>query len=197
MADFCTFFSPPPRRNCADAFRTQVIGAKEIRSPIKVIGEQIYFHTRCANIYLVAVTSQNANAALVFEFLYRTIEVLKSYFHHLDEEGVRNNIFLIYELMDGKSPFLLVCYLRSCEYVELLDFGYPQVTSAEILKMSVVQEGTVAEGAVDPAAQKDFTIQATGAVSHRREGIKYRKNEVFLDVIESVNLLVSQKGNLY
>lgn len=31
----------------------------------------------------------------------------------------------------------------------------------------------------------------TNAVSWRSEGIKYRKNEVFLDVIESVNLLVS------
>lgn len=30
----------------------------------------------------------------------------------------------------------------------------------------------------------------TNAVSWRSEGIKYRKNEVFLDVIESVNLLV-------
>ena len=30
----------------------------------------------------------------------------------------------------------------------------------------------------------------TNAVSWRSEAIKYRKNEVFLDVIESVNLLV-------
>ena len=31
----------------------------------------------------------------------------------------------------------------------------------------------------------------TNAVSWRKEGIRYRKNEVFLDVIESVNLLVN------
>ena len=31
----------------------------------------------------------------------------------------------------------------------------------------------------------------TNAVSWRKQGIRYRKNEVFLDVIESVNLLVS------
>ena len=34
-------------------------------------------------------------------------------------------------------------------------------------------------------------VALTNAVSWRGEGIKYRKNEVFLDVIESVNLLVS------
>ena len=33
-------------------------------------------------------------------------------------------------------------------------------------------------------------IAVTNAVSWRSEGIRYRKNEVFLDVIESVNLLV-------
>lgn len=34
-------------------------------------------------------------------------------------------------------------------------------------------------------------MAVTNAVSWRSEGIRYRKNEVFLDVIESVNMLVS------
>jgi hypothetical protein len=34
-------------------------------------------------------------------------------------------------------------------------------------------------------------VAVTNAVSWRSEGIRYRKNEVFLDVVESVNLLVS------
>jgi AP-1 complex subunit mu len=36
----------------------------------------------------------------------------------------------------------------------------------------------------------------TNAVSWRSEGIKYRKNEVFLDVIESINLLANSNGNV-
>lgn len=39
-------------------------------------------------------------------------------------------------------------------------------------------------------------MAVTNAVSWRTEGIKYRKNEVFLDVIESVNLLVNADGNV-
>jgi AP-1 complex subunit mu len=39
-------------------------------------------------------------------------------------------------------------------------------------------------------------IAVTNAVSWRSEGIRYRKNEVFLDVIESLNLLVSSSGNV-
>jgi hypothetical protein len=31
-------------------------------------------------------------------------------------------------------------------------------------------------------------------VGWRREGIKYKKNEVFLDIVEQVNLLMNNKG---
>lgn len=48
----------------------------------------------------------------------------------------------------------------------------------------ITQEGHKLEAAPRPP------MAVTNAVSWRSEGLKYRKNEVFLDVIESVNLLV-------
>lgn len=45
----------------------------------------------------------NANAALVFEFIYRFNTIAKSYFGKLDEESVKNNFVLIYELIDGAN----------------------------------------------------------------------------------------------
>jgi AP-1 complex subunit mu len=48
----------------------------------------------------------------------------------------------------------------------------------------ITQEGHKLEVAPRPPPA------VTNAVSWRSEGIKYRKNEVFLDVIESVNILV-------
>ncbi|KAF6094994.1 hypothetical protein HJG60_012029 [Phyllostomus discolor] len=72
-----------------------------------------------------------------------------------------------------------------------MDFGYPQTTDSKILQEYITQEGHKLEtGAPRPPAT------VTNAVSWRSEGIKYRKNEVFLDVIESVNLLVSANGNV-
>ena len=41
-----------------------------------------------------------------------------------------------------------------------------------------------------------ITIQATGAISWRRSDVKYRKNEAFVDVIETVNLSMNSKGVL-
>lgn len=45
----------------------------------------------------------NANAALVFEFCYRFISIAKAYFGKVDEESVKSNFVMIYELIDGKS----------------------------------------------------------------------------------------------
>lgn len=45
----------------------------------------------------------NASAALVFEFLYRFISISRSYFSKLDEESIKSNFVLIYELLDGAS----------------------------------------------------------------------------------------------
>jgi AP-2 complex subunit mu-1 len=39
----------------------------------------------------------------VFEFLYRLIALGKSYFGKFDEEAVKNNFVLIYELLDGMN----------------------------------------------------------------------------------------------
>ena len=51
----------------------------------------------------MAITKSNANAALVFEFLYRLIALGKGYFGKFDEEAVKNNFVLVYELLDGQS----------------------------------------------------------------------------------------------
>ena len=56
--------------------------------------------------------------------------------------------------------------------------------------VNVFQEGYKLEAAPKPPPA------VTNAVSWRPEGIKYRKNEVFLDVIESVNLLAGAQGNV-
>ena len=54
----------------------------------------------------------------------------------------------------------------------------------------VTQEGSRLETAPRPP------IALTNAVSWRVEGIKHRKNEIFLDVIEKLNILVSSNGTV-
>lgn len=76
-----------------------------------------------------------------------------------------------------------------------MDFGYPQNTDADTLKLYITTEGVKSEkGAIEDTSK--ITIQATGAISWRRPDIRYRKNEAFIDVIESVNLSMSSKGTV-
>jgi AP-2 complex subunit mu-1 len=86
--------------------------------------------------------------------------------------------------------------------VEILDFGYPQNTDADILKMYITPDNlssAIRSSPSKPMASSDsskITMQATGAQSWRRADIKYRKNEAFVDVIEDVNLLMSATGTV-
>lgn len=142
-------------------------------SPIIVHGEVTFVFIKYNNLILLSVTKTNANAALIFSFLHKLVGIFCEYFKELEEESIRDNFVLIYELLD-----------------EVMDFGYPQTTDSKILQEYITQESHKLDIAPRPP------MAVTNAVSWRSEGIKYRKNEVFLDVIESVNLLVSANGNV-
>lgn len=141
-------------------------------TPIVQHGDVAFIYIKHTNVYLVAVTKVNTNATLVLAFLYKIVRVFCEYFNELEEESIRDNFVIIYELLD-----------------EFMDFGYPQTTDSKILQEYILQEGhQIAETKLPPAV--------TNAVSWRAENVKYRKNEVFLDVIESVNILVSASGSV-
>ncbi len=132
-----------------------------------------FMYIKFNNLYIVASSKKNANVALIFTFLHKIVNVMTDYFKELEEESIRDNFVLIYELLD-----------------ELMDFGYPQTTDGKILQEYITQESHKME------VQPRPPMAVTNAVSWRSEGIKYRKNEVFLDVIESVNLLANASGNV-
>jgi len=91
---------------------------------------------------------------------------------------VMGNFVLIYELLD-----------------ELIDYGYPQHTGPEVLKLYVTQKGLKSE-AKKAAEIKKRLGDITGAIGWRQQDIKYRRNEIFIDVLEKVNVLLSPKGNV-
>lgn len=101
-------------------------------------------------------------------------QVFTEYFKELEEESIRDNFVIIYELLD-----------------EMIDFGHVQTTESKILQEYITQESHKLE-----IQQVRAPVAVTNAVSWRSEGIRYRKNEVFLDVVESVNLLVNASGNV-
>ncbi len=132
-----------------------------------------YLYIRHNNLYLLALSKRNSDAAEILLFMHKIVQVFTEYFKELEEESIRDNFVIIYELLD-----------------EMMDFGYPQTTETKILQEYITQESYQLEVQARPP------IAVTNAVSWRSEGIRYRKNEVFLDVVESVNLTVNANGNV-
>lgn len=132
-----------------------------------------FVYIKCNNIILMAVTKKNSNITLILFFLYKLVNVFKDYFGELEEESIRDNFVVVYELLD-----------------ETMDFGFPQTCESKILREVITQESNRMESAPRPP------IALTNAVSWRSEGIKHRKNEIFLDVIEKLNILVSSNGTV-
>ena len=93
------------RRSISDVFRVQVVSNPDVRSPIITLGSTSFYHVRHNNLYVMVVTKSNSLAALVFEFIYKIIKVTHSYLGKLDEESVKNNFVLIYELLDEIVDF--------------------------------------------------------------------------------------------
>ncbi|KAG5540106.1 hypothetical protein RHGRI_020363 [Rhododendron griersonianum] len=151
--------------NMVDAFRMHIMQTKELGTcPVRQIGGCSFFYMRISNVYIVIVVSSNANVACAFKFVVEAVTLFKAYFGGaFDEDAIRNNFVLIYELLD-----------------EIMDFGYPQNLSPEILKLYITQEGVRSPFSSKPADKPvpNATLQVTGAVGWRREGLVYKKNEV-------------------
>jgi AP-1 complex subunit mu len=59
-----------------------------------------YFHTRHNNLIILAISKGNVNSVLVFTYIYKIIDVLKEYLVNFEDESVRDNFVIIYELLD-------------------------------------------------------------------------------------------------
>ncbi|KAK4399697.1 AP-1 complex subunit mu-2 [Sesamum angolense] len=160
----------------AERFFTKLIekeGDPESQDPVVYDNGITYMFIQHNNVYLMTASRQNCNAASLLLFLHRVVDVFKHYFEELEEESLRDNFVVVYELLD-----------------EIMDFGYPQYTEAKILSEFIKTDAYRMEVAQRPP------MAVTNAVSWRSEGIRYKKNEVFLDVVESVNILVNSNGQI-
>ena len=111
-------------RQMAAAFKTEIVNGKDRGNvPVVNLGSCTFMYKREQNVYIVAVTRANANAMLAFTFLGELVDLFKSYFGKFDENALKQNFVIIYELLD-----------------EILDHGFPQITSAAVLQSYITQK---------------------------------------------------------
>lgn len=115
-----------------------------------------YMYVQHNNLYLMTVTKGNVNATATISFLHSLVEVFTQYFQALEEESLRDNFVIAYELLDEVWRPQCICNLsylmeeRSNLMEErsdggeeksnlhccgqMMDFGYPQFTESKILQ---------------------------------------------------------------
>ncbi|KAK6116163.1 hypothetical protein DH2020_008432 [Rehmannia glutinosa] len=112
---------------------------KEEAPPVFNLDGVNYFHVKVVGLLFVATTRINLSPSLALELLQRIARVIKDYLGVLSEESLRKNFVLVYELLD-----------------EVIDFGYIQTTSTEVLKSYIFNEPIVVDAArmppIGPAA---------------------------------------------
>merc|ERR1719440_273880 len=107
--------------------------------PIFNIDGVSYVFIKKSGLYFFATTGFNVSPTAVVELLSKIAKVIKDFCGVLNEESIRKNFILIYELLD-----------------EMLDFGLPQTTNTEHLKNFVRNEPvpTVEEPKLNMAINK-------------------------------------------
>jgi AP-1 complex subunit mu len=156
-------------QNISENFQRKVLELEEINmKPVFSVSNVHYAWIKHRNIYIVAVAKRNPNLTMIFSFLHKIVDILIDYFNQLEEESIRDNFVLIYELLD-----------------EVMDHGYPQNTETKILKEYIKTESN----RIKVSDKKNLSELMTG-IQNRPQGIKYKINQAFLDVVEKVNSVV-------
>lgn len=146
------------------------------------MGGITYLYIKRNSLLIVATTRFNVSPSIVLEFLNRTCKVIKDYLGVLSEEAIRKNFILVYELLD-----------------EILDYGFPQGTSTETLKNFIYNEPVVVDAGRSgrmPTLNNKTTpsMSAHKPITYQRERNGKQKNEIFVDILERLNVLFSPNG---
>ena len=153
--------------------------------PVFKAGGVHYAHIVKGGLFLVATARDpGASPALLVEFLLRIAKCMKDYCGRLNEDVLRTNFVLFYELLD-----------------ELVDYGYPQNSSTEQLKRYVLTEPTLPprmakRAAMSGAGMADgLSVPRVKSVMDIRRDPKGR-DEVFVDIVESISITFSAVGGV-
>jgi AP-4 complex subunit mu-1 len=129
------------------------------------------------------VNKYNISPSFVIELLTRLTKLFKDYCGVLSEESVRTNFVLVYELLD-----------------EIVDFGYVQGTSTELLKAYVFNEPVVTQKpkVTDTFKIPDLNPKTTPSTSVDKpiqyKDKKGKKNEIFVDIYERISITFNSNG---
>jgi AP-3 complex subunit mu len=164
---------------------------------------------------LLAVVTQEEPPLAIFELLDRVYQVLSRYLGEVNEDTLRQNFSTVYllldEMIDSGLPF--TTELNSLESIIAQPSAIGKVVQVVSGSSSTVlsdvppdqaragQAGSSAltMGAISSALGVSNTTQIGGASSEvwwRRQNVVYASNEVYIDIVESIDCICDGKGQM-
>lgn len=145
-----------------------------------------YIFIKKNGLYFVATTGSNVSPAAVVELLTKMSNVFKDFCGVLNEESIRKNFVLMYELLD-----------------EMVDYGNPQTTNTEHLKSCIHNEAVVVEASKLGLSLPQWNRKTVPSSAVQRPvgstqnaGSRSNKNEIFVDILERITVLMSANGTV-
>ncbi|XP_051973587.1 AP-4 complex subunit mu-1 [Xyrauchen texanus] len=177
-------------KDSVNVFYEMVTALSGDQPPVVMTHKDLNFiHVRQGGLYWVVSTKTNPSPFTIIEFLNRLAALTKDYCGSLSEKSVRMNFALIYELLD-----------------EMVDYGYIQTTSTDILKNFIQTEAVTSKpfslfdlsnvglfGAETQQSKVAPSAAASRPIMSSR-GEQGGKNEVFVDVIERLSVVIGSNG---
>eukprot|EP00659_Diplonema_papillatum_P010337 gene10337-15909_t len=141
------------------------------------------------NLLLVVTTRDNMSPALLAELLIRLTKLLKDFLGVLNEEALRKNFVMVYEILD-----------------EVIDYGFLQGTSSEKLKPYIANEPIPVDdkpfapqlkpSTFNPFGGKGIKTPAETEVSIISGERAAKNNEIYVDVLERLNAVFNANGTV-
>ena len=155
------------------------IKEEDIAPPLFNIDGINFIYVKTDDLYIVISTLDNAPPNYYLEVLDRIIKVITDHIGILNEETIRKNFVLIYEIID-----------------EMIDFGYPQLSDTEQIKEFVFTEPIVELKNINTF--KEILNKNTKSNENSKRSIAdaKNKNEIYVDIIEKVTCLFSRNGTI-
>lgn len=180
-----TYRNDVDKETVLGVFRNRVLLEDDNKcTPVFVQDGYTYTYIRENNVYLLMVSAINCLPLMQLEFLRCCVRTWKSYFSRVNENSIRDNFVIIYELLD-----------------EMSDFGYPQFTDEKVLKSYITEEGVLSYFI---AKHDALSTKLPAAVRNREyfpwrpssKTYAYTKNEIFFDIEEEWNAILSIDGSV-
>ena len=181
------------RRNEPLTFWGELVKSGTARSvaPFLPTARGVLVHLRRAGLYFLASVEQDASPLFVTTFLSTLADTFEDYFGELNEHAIKDHFITVYELLD-----------------EMLDNGYPLTMEPNALKevipppsmLNRVIESLSSVGVGGDSSlsslNKPSITHARPSMLWRRANVRYAQNEIFVDIIETIDAVLGASGSV-